>query len=102
MFGEPSRHVVLDRRLRRRASPMPFHVVPLAPSRTDLCPGDGLKKICSGTYIVTQADVDTGERNNTASVTYESPDKRRIESAQSNTVAVTGSSAVSIGEARFH
>jgi len=65
-------------------------------------PATGLKKICSGTYIVTQADVDTGERNNTASVTYESPDKRRIESAQSNTVAVTGSSAVSIGEARFH
>ncbi len=79
---------------------MVFHALPLVPSRTErlLCPGDGPKTICSGTYTVTQADVDSGERNNTAHVTSQSPDNRAITDNEHDTVAVVGTSGVSIGE----
>ena len=72
---------------------------PLAPSRTELCPGDAPKTICSGTYVITQADVDSGKRNNKATVTCKSPDGQDIENSQHNTVTVLGTSEVSIGEA---
>lgn len=80
-------------------TPVLSHVLPLAPSRTELCPGDAPKTICSGTYVITQADVDSGKRNNKATVTCKSPDGQDIENSQHNTVTVLGTSEVSIGEA---
>lgn len=70
----------------------------LVPSRTELCPQDEPME-CSGTYTVTQADVDNGERSNTAKVTSTSPDAKVVWHSQEKTVLVLGSAAVSIGEA---
>lgn len=86
---------VCDRRPHHRCSftacPVPFRI-------ELLCPHDEPMK-CSGTYIVTQADVDSGKRSNTAHVTSTSPDGKDIDNSQEKTVLLLGSAAVSIGEA---
>lgn len=75
---------------------MLFHI--LSPSRAELCPQDG-PMTCSGTYIVTQADVDSGKCSNTADVTSKSPDGKNIPHSQEKTVVMLGSATVTIGEA---
>ena len=68
------------------------------PSRPELCPQDVPVK-CSATYTVTQADVDSGKRSNTASVKSTSPDGATTSDDDEETVLVLGSAGVTIGEA---
>jgi len=62
-------------------------------SSPELCPQDAPMK-CSATYTVTQADVDSGKRSNTVTVT-----DGATSDDDETTVLVHGSAEVTLGEA---
>lgn len=67
-------------------------------SHAEFCPQDESLE-CVSKYTITQADVDSGTRTNTAHVTSTSPDGTTTLGSQGNTVDVLGSATVTIGEA---
>lgn len=67
-------------------------------SHAELCPQDDPLE-CVGTYTLTQADVDSGTRTNTADVTSTSPDGTTATDSHENTMDILGSATVTIGEA---